>query len=352
MLLLTGCPSSQVKTNLGEPQYLEGERGVLSVQIVSNAVGLAPSIRQWKQISLVDVNDSEVRVGLARAPDGHSTSDLFLGSLPPGTYRLESLFSSEIIGGEVVRIEAPIPVELGEFDVVSGSITNLGTLLFHPTVESPAEISGGDYPFSFGRVEGRMEIKPYLESKFDWLPASYFSTPELSWNEGSRAALSTRDLSRMGAVPVDSVSMRDGTLVSIGKLGQLRWRGEGSESWSRSDTGAIEQIEHVGGSSSGLIAIGERGLVLRSDGWGESWSRVQGPGADQVGIWAELTDQGKAFLLTRSANDILLYGGSVEDGDWDLFARFELDYDLRSEGDLISRGRRVAFAHLDDAQLT
>ncbi len=224
VLLIGGC-SSLPETNVGEYTYRHNaDHGLVVIQAVSNGVRLAGPLQNWDRLTLVNVDDDEVKeddLMSLSALAVHDNSVIFVGSVPPGQYKLGALNAYLNTGDFHYSAWALITPIIGEFKVQQGRITDLGTLVYHP-FEFMSRFDDELPDFALSRdpeasvlAQARL-LKPKVFAK-------YAARESLSWDADAFDAQRNQALRQAQASPLLTGSHRvsDDLMVFTGKLGAV-----------------------------------------------------------------------------------------------------------------------------------
>lgn len=355
MLALTvvGCASNVARTNLDEPRYFPDEMGVVALQVVSNVRQLAPRIDAWAGVRLENLDDEETEYYLHKVRKGLVGSDFFLGALPPGQYRLKELVAGTTAGETFYGLSAPLPESLSTFTIENDKLSDLGTLAYQPFGSFPtqSELSEDDpersfLPFAVVRVPSDSEFHELVSELYPHVSARIDPGSRQGWDRPAESGSEMAEVIRRHVVPGSAIHPTHGGPVLPSRLGQIYRFDSDTETWQRSDTGVNHMIGYVATTpAGGLLAVGERGLVLESEGWGSPWRRLRGPGPTHEITWAHVRASGDRIILTRTSEFIHLLRSGPGSPSWEPIHRFNVHYGWRS------KGRQVAFAHVEAEKL-
>lgn len=355
LLALTaiGCASNIARTSLDEPRYFPDEMGIVALQVVSNASRLAPRLDRWGGVQLEDLDDDETEYYLHKVRRGLVGSDFFLGALPPGQYRLKALVAGTQFGETFYALRAPLPEPLGTFTTGNDKLTDLGTLAFQPLGPLPTEVDVTEddsepilLPFSVARVRGEGDFHELVSGLYPRISASIDAGDRLGWSQLAESDKEMADAIKRHIAPGPAHRTSQGVPVLPSRLGQIYWFDSSAGTWQRSDTGVNHMIDYVATTpAGGLLAVGERGVVLESERWDAAWRRLKGPGPTHEIAWAHVHPSGEIFLLTRTFDFIHLLRSRPGSTFWEPIHRFEVNYIWRH------KGRQVASARIEADKL-
>lgn len=294
--LLTACAGSSL-TQIKPTDALEPNKGLVIVRIVSNEDFVGYNFdRSWDQLSIrLKTNEEEARTfKLTRtfSPTMRSTQ-IFSNQLPEGTYNLLELRVSGTKGNFKYNYWLPLD-NLGTFKIVSGHITNLGTIIcqpvggnryqfIHTNIDSELhEMIANSYPvinkIAAGKKMIGWENESILENTFI-APSNYLKSLESRVTQknilNKSATLSFAK--ENSAVFNNPRQIATGEIFAGSKLGQVLVK-ERDGKWSQLDTGFTREITAVLPIDRNTIfAGGEEGMLLLTNDGGRSWKKVGTP---------------------------------------------------------------------------
>lgn len=94
VLLISGCGPTIKQSRVDRQQAL-AETGIVVLQLVSNSDRIAPSIATWTSVILDRDDDPDTIYELTPESDGLLHSQMYVGAVPPGNYRIRNLHAFE-----------------------------------------------------------------------------------------------------------------------------------------------------------------------------------------------------------------------------------------------------------------
>lgn len=330
----TGCAPIQT-AGLKPGQAMPSGHGLVAVQVVSNTDSLSAHLRNWSEIVLVDRerNDSSGRplvISIPAVIDGMSSSRVFVGSLPPGSYRLAALRAHRATSGMgAYSAIAHLGDALGTFRVESNSFTSLGTVYFQPLYADPLSSkfvgSGESMRFVVSRIDDREALHEFAASRHPHAMAALEGQAALGWDDDTVAEKRQQLQQAIRAFALLGRPQHrggDGALVFGGRLGTLHRRNPSGE-WVRSHVQGNREILAYRETNQGIFAGGERGLICRAVQFSGPWlcSKLSDP--NQSIVWIGSSPHGALYLITQERGRVRLYVGASEDqSGWELLREF------------------------------
>lgn len=295
-LALGGCGGLQLAAPDSVRIIPPGD-GFVVVRVTSNARQLAKYISDWKFLHIYAYKDP-TRIGsrnntqfyeLPAYHDPFAKSPLFIGFLPPGTYRVANLYGWS--GGTITRtLVAPADATLGAFQVQADKIADLGTLIYQPNLQGVAE------QYFVARVENSESLVPFVQNYF------YMKAGRFTANTGgpwlANTVQSANDALAKSAgdavLPTGNFCFSsNGSAVVPAALGRLLVRSADGD-WSVHDTGHTGAVLAATTLPDGrYMAGGEGGFLVVGDPSGNSWKNIKGFGSnkniDALGVAADGT---------------------------------------------------------------
>lgn len=255
VLVATGCatvPNLSVE-NLKGP--LPSENGLVIAESISNSIRIVGPVERWTELVLWRMGDEEPKTFSLEALKFGHTTQAYMGSVPPGTYRLGLLYATLVIGDTTYYGRAPVPPALGTFEVRPGQITNLGTIIYQPfQAKNRVETSYPDYAITRTGNDSLWtslkEIKQDVASQID------DSLPMLGWNpdEFGDKRSAALELISGGGLPTNIHNLGNGTLLASGFLGAI-YEHDGN-AWRRHSLPTHYKVTDLGGLGGGRILAG------------------------------------------------------------------------------------------------
>lgn len=310
---LTGCATTS--TSLDQPELLPSSFGIVAVQVVTNKGRLSPMLDNWTAVHVINVDDPEQRFELKASTRGLLRSRVFVGALPPGRYSLHFLQSFVTIGNSMTWMNAPVPSHLGVFEVEHGILTTLGTVVYQPLGVVQGEERQSEL-YAVVKVDDPQPLDAFVAEIYPEPYAAMDPSIVLGWETGPelmRSESATRV--REAAYGVNAARVGDGRIAFGATLGQIYWR-EDDGSWSRFDTGYVNELATVEATTDGFVAAGERGLVLVAPALMGPWTRVPGPSDAHAIFWVHQHVDGQFYALARSEKRVDFFQVSPDFDEW------------------------------------
>ena len=223
ILLLSGCASVPDKNLQLKNVPLDENEGLVIAEVINNSERIAGIIRNWEELILfkTDEPDNTKNVISISALSNPSSSFLFAGRLKSGVYRLGLLYTFQKLGDTSYSARALIPPGMGEFEVIPGEITNLGTILYHPFEQiHHMEKQLPDYAVT--RFENT-ELTEFIAKQHPEI-FKYIDTTDInSWNEDDLSGdrNDAFELIKSSSVLEYYFPLSNGEFVATGKLGSM-----------------------------------------------------------------------------------------------------------------------------------
>lgn len=288
---LVGCASS---SPIDVKKPIPSGQGAVFLKLLTDGRG-DPDFADWVVSAVVyrvgeAASNESRRVRLMRSHDATHSSALLCGLVASGRYFLGLVETEREGRRETFHLEP----ELLQFDVMSGLVTLLGTLLVQ-AVRDPLT------SLKYLRPEADMSRSP--ESAFStWGSATrakpfFTPLPTAKLETASQGA----DEFKSRSVPARSgEQLPNGDFVSGSRLGRYFVRKRGSSRWQPVDVGAWGEVLSVRRHGDGLLVAGEDGLLRSSTDEGSSWKALPPPGPGLIRVAQTLRD-GRVVALVRNA---------------------------------------------------
>jgi hypothetical protein len=317
--------------------------GIVALQLVSNADRVSPMMPAWTSVVIDREGDPDRVYPLYPEAEGLLRSQMFVGAVPPGNYRIRNLHASN--ADNSAWLNAPVPRLLGRFNVEAGRVTTLGTIVYQPFYAVDANPLRG-VPYVVTRVDDALDATRYVLARY---PNAGAMTPQvpLGWVEDGGDEMRNGVVERMRdfALGEEAVLLEPGSFAMPARLGQIQWR-EPSGSWRRIDTGYTQQIAALTRGDDGFIAGGERGLLLHARVLSGPWAEVAGPAVDEAVYWLHALPGGRLLALTRSGSQARFYDIDTANPKWEPVRSFSY------EQGFFFTGRGVVHPAVDHDRLT
>lgn len=303
-VFLNACVTQQTITI---PENIEPNNGVVGVRIIPNSSTFERAevilFNSWENVLVINSADEEFYLTLSESP-ARNNSQLFVGALPDGLYKLDSLISpmfhrrivSKLLGYNI------------EFEIKAGHLTSLGTLIYQPiggnafTVisefDDPAivEMVVKEYPQLNSGFSQNTILKPTQSSEnlvFDRGSSDISILPLLAdvvgATEKDEKWLMEKDpkkrliIAKNNSYAFNDVQELDtGEIFVASNLGQILVRSI-TGIWSRIETGHLSELTAINVIDKNNILVGgENGLLLNTSNGGESWETIQTPRSNSL----------------------------------------------------------------------
>jgi hypothetical protein len=271
--LVTGCAAPARPGG-----KLNDDEGLLVFQVINNSdqknVYRNTTITSHVEMWSFDKNElftlHMVRVGM-------SSTDVYLGHMPPGKYRLDQFVTTDefVVPGysrSMNKTVLPIGKNFSHaFEIKPKHLTNLGTVVVWPRDNKHQSVS-----FTVGHIPSETLLNELVTKIRPAAAQVVFTNPVLGW---SNSLPLTHGIIAMAAKATPAhfnhpIVTRAGELVGGAKLGQVLVRSPNGN-WNRLDTGFPWEILSVVETPSGeLLVGGEQGLLLVSQGKRSVWRRI------------------------------------------------------------------------------
>jgi len=314
LALLAGC----VATPISNERKITGQDGAVILRLISNGASAGDPSETLSNIVIRRVQPPGERevasdvVTLVRTRALTNTTGVFSGMLAPGRYT----FSHATGHAGNMTYTFPIGGMLSGFEVKTGEVSLLGTLLVQPT---PGQ------RFVVGYVPPDSELRETFELLFPALAEQTRGKPVNTLQPTSEMARRTELAPRFKLMPsvVNGFTQAtQGGFYAGGKIGKVMWRPAGETRWHRADLGTWREVLTLRPYRGGLIAGGEEGLLRYSADNGKTWTALTPP--DKALIHTlEVMPSGKLVALVLRDGQWTAYGSDdALAGAWRKLASF------------------------------
>ena len=351
VLLLTACNSTIRNTKIDKSKSLEINHGVVGVQVINNAERLAAFHHGWTEIIVVRMDNFEEKkqraVAIAKSkaktadkdsinednvdwePDVYSLSptqeglidsQVFIGSMPAGTYIISSLYSYYDGGDYTSWLTMPVDYLAGFFKVEKGRLTNLGSVVFQPllNVQEKSFWSQKSTQKAYvTRLDAQQKLDEFLLSNYPNLAENLDLSKVISWESDELDSFRSDlgNLSRQNAYGKTAIPLTiHGKGAIASKFGQIKWQDHQGQ-WHQLDLATNNQIAAVLETENMLMAAGERGEIFISNSWLGDWSQVSRVSANEAIIWFG-KGESSFYAMTQSINEFNVYQFTSFESDW------------------------------------
>ena len=355
LLVLTGCNSTINSTKIDKKKTLDTNHGVVGVQVINNNDELARLHKGWTEVIVVRMDNFDKKkqqaFELAKSkaksnavidedkvkwePDfytleptleGVIDSQIFIGSMPQGTYMISSLYS--VYNGSDITswLSMPVNSATGLFDVKQGKLTNLGTVVFQPllNIKEPSFWNTTSSQKAYvTRIDEQKKLDKYVLSNYPKLAESIDLSEILGWNEDNLSGLrqSLSELSRQNAYGNTAIALKQhGQRAIAAKFGQLRWQDKQGQ-WQQINLDTNGQLAAVLEMDNQVAIAGERGQMFVADNFSSTWTALDKVSPQEAIIWF---GKGKQYYaMTQTLNQYHFYQFSNLESDWARLRSFE-----------------------------
>ncbi|WP_428243892.1 hypothetical protein [Gynuella sp.] len=333
---LAGCSGTTIQPATIDPKTMLGkEQGLVVLEVVNNTHRLSEKHNGWTEVIALRVDPLDAArqdvqqaaeeadetydpeqvkwkpdvYSLTPAKEGTQTSQLFVGSLPPGDYMISRLFSYDGNSDVTMWISMPVMQASGLFHVSNGTVSNLGTLVFQPlsNIEKTAfwEWRSSDKGF-VTRLPEQTDLHNFVFTKYPEY-RSTFQPDNNAWNPDALDNLRNQlaSLVKQNAYASQAVRLNQSDQRALlGKLGQLKIIDQDNH-WNSFSLPTNDQLNAILETDQGLIVGSERGqlFTLMPD---RSWFSSHPVPRTEAIVWLGSSPD-THFALTRSDQNYYVY---------------------------------------------
>jgi hypothetical protein len=317
LAFLAGCATSPPP--ISSAQTLVGEQGAAVIRLITNGAEVNDPTETLSTLTLKRDLPPGVRASaedtaiLRRTREMTHSTAVFSGMVAPGRYRLSHA------NGTFANTTYTFPLAgtLGSFEVKSGEVSLLGTLLVQP---QPGQ------RFLVGYLAPEAELTNTFRSLF---PAMAEQTRGHAFNtfepsaELARATELAQAFRSLTTALNGIESTSDGSLLAGSKMGRVIWRKPGEPLARALQIDTWLEVLSVRPYRQGLLAAGEEGLLRYSLDEGKTWQALPAPAPGLIAA-AEPLSNGNVLALVRRGTQ---WSAHVSDdplvGGWRQIATFE-----------------------------
>ena len=313
---LAACATPATMSRMGE---LPPEDGLVVMRLSSNSFNVG-FFQYWNVLTVEEVggqNAGEFLIGLSRK--GNARTAVYLGHLPPGTYRLKKL-SSEQCGAICITSTITMNEQFGNFVVEAGRTTELGHVTFKQ--QSDGVI--------FNRGHSMETWLPaYINEYYENIPAGAVLPPYLDWaDDPERGEMFEARYKRSRVQTLGLLSptpTAEGHLLFGSFLGMVkRWEpGKVMVVYDTGLQGGIESVVEV--TPDTWLVGGENGRLRVSYDRGRNWQDF-GDGFPFQNIAALNTYEGRIFATVSTEDTLSVYETTLDDTTWRELSSHELEF--------------------------
>ncbi|MFT2092505.1 hypothetical protein [Paraglaciecola sp. 2405UD69-4] len=358
LLFLTGCGSTTIKsTNISATSALPAGHGIVAVQMINNTDRLAALHKGWTEIIVVRTDNMEemkqkaIERAKAKAkakgkvfdpekldwdPEIYSLSpndmgvidsQLFVGSMPKGTYMISSLYSFFSNGDVSSWLSMPVFQAAGNFEVDSNRLTNLGSMVFQPLLnvkETSFWNNRSSLKAYVTRLNDEQDFTRFILSHYPNLSDNIDFNETIGWTpdvlDSFREKLS--QLSRENAYGEIALHLEDNAQGAIAsRFGQLK-RLQKDGNWVQNNLPTNGQLSSAIELDNTLIVGSERGLVFVQENGTTQWREMQPVSAKEAIVWFGKGNN-KHYALTSEAKNYQVYEFESISAPWTQVGQFK-----------------------------
>jgi photosystem II stability/assembly factor-like uncharacterized protein len=260
---------------------------------------------------------------LARTRSVTNSTAVFSGMVAPGRYRLAHASGSE--GSTIYTF--PLHDKLGQFEVKTGEVSLLGTLLVQLLEDRRFVV--GYVPPGPEMSASVDELFPALAEQTRGKPVNTFDpSPELT-----RQILISPRIRQVVTATYNNPNAGPGGTMFVGsKMGRIIWRKAGDSRWRILQIDTWKEVLSVCNYRGGLLAAGEEGLLRHSTDEGKTWAPLTPPAHGLIAAVTALAN-GKVIAVVRRDKVWTAYASDdVTAGVWRKIGTFEEERSLNRPG--------------------
>lgn len=350
LAFMSGCATVDIKqTRLNTNKPLAQGHGVVVLQVVNNAQRLAALHKGWTEViafrtdNMKEIENAAIEKAKAEAAkkgkafnpekvdwepefysftpvaEGTIDSQLFMGSMPEGTYMVSTLYSFYSDGNMSSWITMPVMYSAGKFNVVPNQMTELGTLVFQPllNVKNASFWSNSSSMKAYvTRVNESQNLGEFVLSHYPVISANLDTSTRNGWQDDDLNEYRTKlsELSRENAYSSRAVAMANsGNAALVAKFGQVRVR-QNDNTWQNFNLPTNAQMSAVLDFEDTIYVGGERGqlFVQQPD---MQWQLHHPVSQKEAIIWMAQTEE-RGYALTSSAKNYTVYSFEKPLSQW------------------------------------
>ncbi|GMR07354.1 MAG: hypothetical protein BMS9Abin26_0357 [Gammaproteobacteria bacterium] len=317
---VSGCITN---TDISPDKRVPESDGVVVLRIASNKVGFERYFKYWKSVRIesADVSGGSDEYSIGFTPIDGNRSAVYIGNLPPGHYRIKTLYS-EPCGTLCVNDTLYVARSFGEFDVRAGRLTYLGHFVYESAGSSRAVIAHEIHP-DFNDIRQQLiQQYPGIRKYMNKVPL-YWDTATVSKNMVSQYnSIRSHSKGLTGPIEIASGEILFGSLFGILR----RWQ-PGTVPQAI-DTGTNRSIEALLEIKPASWLIGGDGKTLRmTDDSGKSWRALNPDIPYGVILNLEKGLHDDVVLTLLSGNSVYVFAGRISDRKWKKLYQRELESD-------------------------
>lgn len=264
--MLAGCSTAPSVSVESPDSRISDNAGLVAVQVIGNSERVSRYLWDWTAIFLAEDRPGAEPLYLQSLDGPTMGTTAFVGAVPPGNYRLLMLQAYQDYGDTSYRLRVALPAFIGKFEVATGRLTNLGTLVAQPLAKVLTQ-EEREQRYAVTRSDKPAEMREFIRDRLPKQHAVLKSEEDLGWLPDAYGSVRTAllDAIRKRGLPRGALALgAPGELLSYGRLGQIYFRSSAG-SWTRRALPGDHEIFSAVRMLSGLVALGgERGVVYVS----------------------------------------------------------------------------------------
>ncbi|TQF67795.1 hypothetical protein [Pseudoalteromonas luteoviolacea] len=356
-IFMVGCQTTTIhNTRINDNQPLKAGHGVVALELVNNTDRLAGYHKNWGEVIIIRIDNEEERkqAAIQKAKDkakkngkkfdpekvewehdyyslranskGTVDSQVFVGTMPEGEYIISVLYSFYSDGNVSSWINMPVFQSAGVFNVKNTQLTNLGTLVFQPllnTKKASFWSTSTEQRAYVTRLEESTDLAPFVNHHYQNLYSSLDLSTVNSWKADPLSKLRSQLglLSRKNAYGDKAISIQgsDNNMLAA-RFGQLHL----IDSQGNLITETLPTASQITASTQykdTLLVGSERGLLFIQSLAGQ-WQQHQPISATEAFVW--LGSNGNfGYALSSSEKQHTLYRFAEIDKGWQKIGSFK-----------------------------
>lgn len=317
VLVCAACLGACSTAPINAQQTLTGQEGAVVLRLITNGttqfdpVETLSALKLKHMIDPADKTTLRADATLVRTRESTRTTAIFSGMIRPGTYAFE-----QALGGQG-NVTYMFPLQdLGRFEVKTGEVSLLGTVLIQP---------GEGRRFRVGYLPPDDELRQSFEQLYPALAAQVRGKPVHSIERTpvlTRSTALAPTFKRFAARWNGLDQGAKGEFFAGAKLGKVLWRKAGEARWRELDTGSWLEVTSVRPYKGGLLVAGEEGLLRLTRDDGRSWVSLTPPERSLIMGVLPLSSGGVLALTRRDGQWGAYLTDDVEQGQWRKLGEF------------------------------
>jgi hypothetical protein len=289
-------------------QFSDG-RGGVAFRLTVSGVGISPFFAFWHQTVLTQVEGAKKGEDfvVAMSDAGATGSATYFGALPEGRYEIRS-FSSGQCGYLCVGASAKMSANAIRFDVVSGRITYLGSLIYERVDEKSARL------LASGTAD-RDSLQTWLAAYFPTISSMPIADAGLEGNANVRTA-EFRKAQDHAAGLLSPTVLSNGDVLFTTLSGSLK-RYSVSSGLTTVNTGVASRVNAVVAlTDRRWVAAGDFAEVRYTEDAGTTWSntKLNLPYGSITGLYK--ASNGDVIVVLDRNPTLALYTGDFAANKW------------------------------------